>query len=118
MIFMHVACSYLPVSNPGDGGGLRRQFSRFHFIDVAPDPGFSRFDGANQWMLRVVKMFGRMFVFRRITAANMAAGETHAQVNPLISHLRALFADMRCGFANFDLIKVRTFLRHTILLWL
>jgi hypothetical protein len=98
--------------NRADRRGLRSQFSRFHLVDIAPDPGFSGFDGANQWMLGVMKMFGRMFVFRRITATDMSADEAHSQVDPLISHLRALFADVRCGFADFDLIEVRAFLRH------
>lgn len=57
-------------------------------------------------MLAMMKMFGRMFVFGRIAAADVAADETHAEMDPLISHFYALFANMRFGFADFDLIQV------------
>jgi hypothetical protein len=60
----------------------------------------------------MMEMFGGMFVFRRIAATDMTAREAHAEMDPLIAHLHAFFADMDCGFADFDLIEVRAFLRH------
>jgi hypothetical protein len=43
-------------------------------------------------MLCRVKMFGRMLIFGRIAAANMAARQAETQVDPGVSHLETFFA--------------------------
>ena len=40
-------------------------------IHIAPDPGFSRFDGAYQRMLRFMIVLGGMFVLGRVAAAHI-----------------------------------------------
>jgi hypothetical protein len=35
---------------------------RHKFIDITPDPLLARLNGAHQWMLGGMKMFGRVFV--------------------------------------------------------
>ena len=57
----------------------------------------------NDGMLRGVKMFGGVLVLRRIAAADVAAGKTHAQMHPRISDLEAIFTAARARFdvANF-----------------
>ena len=39
-------------------------FLEHYFIDVAPEPVFSRLDGLHNGVLRGVKMLGGMFVLR------------------------------------------------------
>ena len=67
-------------------------------------------------MLGVVKMLGRVLIFRRIAAADMPADQAHAQVNPGVANLHAFFADVLVGCPNFDLIKVGALLWHRFLL--
>jgi hypothetical protein len=86
--------------------GSGRQFSGFDLVDITPDPGFARLDGADQWMLRMMKMFGGMFIFRGIAASDITAYKAHAKMDPLISHFHAFVANVSCGFADFDLIEV------------
>ena len=40
------------------------QLAGFHFIDVTPDPGLTRFIGPDQRMLAAMKMLGGMLVLR------------------------------------------------------
>jgi hypothetical protein len=63
-------------------------------------------------MFRLVKMLGGVAVLRRIAAANLAADHAHAQVHPLIACLHAVFAGMRAGFLDLDLIEMSAFLRY------
>jgi hypothetical protein len=51
-----------------------------------------------------MKMFGRVFVFRRIAATYVAALQAHPQVHPRIAHLDAFLANMFRGLGNPDLI--------------
>lgn len=62
-------------------------------------------------MLGGVKMFGRVFVFGFIAAADMPTGKAHSQVNPRIAHLQTFFTAARIWFNRLDLIEVCT-LRH------
>jgi hypothetical protein len=87
-------------------GGSGRQFSGFDLVDITPDPSFAGLDGADQWMLCVMEMFSGMFIFRGITASDVTAYKTHAEMDPLIAHLHAFFADVGLGFADFDLVEV------------
>jgi hypothetical protein len=64
----------------------------FDLIDVTPAPILARFDRLHNGMFGPVKMFGRMFVLRRIAASHMAALQAHSQVNPSVTHLQAFFA--------------------------
>ena len=66
-------------------------------------------------MLRSVEMLGRVLVLRRVAAAHMSAGETQAQMNPGVARFHTIFAHMLVRFLDFDLVQVRTFLRHWFL---
>lgn len=62
-----------------------------------------------------VKMPGGVFIFRRITAANVPADKTGAQVHPGIAHSQAFFAAVCAGFyIPVDLFAMLT--GHKILL--
>ena len=62
------------------------------FVDVAPAPIFAGLEGSNDRVLRGVKMFCCVAIFRRITAADVAASQAHTQVNPSPAHLETFFA--------------------------
>lgn len=61
-------------------------------------------------------MFGGVFVRRRVTAADVAAGHAETQVQPRVTGAQAVFAAVgaRCYF--FNLIEVRAFVGHMVLL--
>jgi hypothetical protein len=63
-------------------------------------------------MLRFVKMFGGVLVLRGVTTGSMTADEAHAQVNPRVACLNAVFTYMLVGLRYFYLIEVRAFLWH------
>jgi hypothetical protein len=88
------------------------EFAGFDFVDIAPNPGFSGLNRADEWVLGRVKMLSGMFVLGRIAAAYMSADKTEAQVDPGIAHFHALPADVDIGLFEFDLVQVGTFLRH------
>jgi hypothetical protein len=64
----------------------------FDFVDVAPAPGFARFDRTHDGMLGAMKVFGGVLVFGRITAANVATFHAKAKVNPSVTHFQTLLA--------------------------
>ncbi len=57
-------------------------------------------------MFRFVKVLGRVLILGRVATANMAANQTHAQVNPSITGFDAILAYVRGGLLYFDLVKV------------
>jgi hypothetical protein len=69
----------------------------FEFVDEAPAPGFARFEGLHDGVLGGMKMFGGVFVFGGIAAADVAALEAQAQVDPGVAHFQALFAAAGVG---------------------
>jgi hypothetical protein len=90
-------------------GRLCGRFSHDDFVDEAPDPGFSRFDGAHDRVVFVTKMFGGVLVLGRIAASHVAAHHAQAEVNPGIAELYALFTDVLAGGGDFDLIHMLAF---------
>ena len=68
-----------------------------HAIDVTPAPVFSWFKGFYDRMMLGVKTFCGVLVFRTIAAADVAAGEAEAQMNPVVAHFQALFAAVGAG---------------------
>jgi hypothetical protein len=79
------------------------------FIDVAPDPGFSRFNRANERVFSLMEVLRSMLVFRRVTAAHVSTNQAQPQMDPGIASLGALFADVLTGLPNFNLVEVRAF---------
>jgi hypothetical protein len=53
-----------------------------------------------------VKMFGCVLILRRVTAADVAARETQAKMNPSVEDLQTLFATVRSAGNFVDLIQV------------
>jgi len=52
----------------------------------------------------MMKVFAGMFVLRGIAASHVPAYKAHSQMYPAVSHLHALFANVRTGRCDFDLI--------------
>ena len=58
-----------------------------NFVDVAPDPIFTRLKGSNDRVRGGVKMFRGVAIRRRVAATHMAACQTKPQVDPGRTHL-------------------------------
>jgi hypothetical protein len=92
------------------------KFAGLDFVHVTPHPGLSRLDRAHQWVFGVVKVLGRMLIFGRITTGRMSANQAHAEVDPGVAGLDAVFAYMLIRCSYFDLVKVRAYFSHKFLL--
>jgi hypothetical protein len=88
------------------------ELSGLDFVNVAPHPGFSRLNRADQRVLGLVKMFGGVLVFRRIAATHVPANQTEPQVHPGVAHLHAFFTNVLAGGSYFDLVEVRALFGH------
>jgi hypothetical protein len=55
-------------------------------INITPAPILTWLKRLHDRVLGVMKMLGRVLVFRGIAAADMAALQTKAQVDPAITH--------------------------------
>jgi hypothetical protein len=79
-----------------------------YLVHVTPSPILAWFQRFHERVLAGVKMFGRMLVFRRIAATDVATTQAQAQVDPGVAHLQAFFAPMGVRFYVMDLIEVGT----------
>ncbi|MCU1304189.1 MAG: hypothetical protein JWQ87_4473 [Candidatus Sulfotelmatobacter sp.] len=109
-----LALNFFPVSCGTAGAEvdnllLRRNFADDHFVDVAPDPLFSRLDGAHYRMRAGVKVFGGVLVLRRVAATDVAADHAQAEVDPAVAHFYALFADAGSGGLDLNVIEMLAF---------
>jgi hypothetical protein len=90
--------------------------SDFHFVDVAPAPSFAGLVGLHDGVLGLVEVLGGVLVGRAIAAADFAADEAHAEVNPCAADFEALFTAVRRGFHVLDFFEVMT-LHGEVLVW-
>jgi hypothetical protein len=63
-------------------------------------------------MLGSMKMFGSVFVFGGIAAADVAAGEAHPQMDPGVSRLQTFLATVCARCHVLDFLDVRTGFLH------
>ena len=68
--------------------------SKCRLILITIRPRLSRLERLDNRMLRVVEVFGRVLVFRRVAAAHVPADHADTQVNPLVAQRHALGADV------------------------
>ena len=66
-------------------------------------------------MFGVVKVLGGVLVLGRIATGCMSADHAHAQVNPRIASLNAVFTHMLVGLSYFDLVEVSALFGHRFL---
>jgi hypothetical protein len=57
-------------------------------------------------------MLGRVLVFRIVAAADVAAGQAHAQVHPAVAGLQAFFAAVGIALAGGDVVEVCAVVAH------
>jgi len=74
---------------------------------------FAGFDGAHDGVLGLVEVFGSVLVFGGVAAADVSAEEAHAEMDPAVSGLEALFAAFGVWVDVLDLFEVSTLCRHT-----
>jgi hypothetical protein len=91
---------------------LRLDLSRLHLVHVAPNPRLPWLDRANQRVMNLVKVLGRVLVFGRVAASYMPARQAQPQVYPRVPHLYAFFTDMLLGISDFYLIEMGTLIFH------
>ena len=70
---------------------------KHHLVDVTPAPVLSRLKGLDNRVIGRVEMFGGVLILRRVTAANMPAFETEAQVYPRIPDSQTILTAIRAG---------------------
>jgi hypothetical protein len=80
---------------------------QLHLINVAPAPIFARLNRPHNRVLRRMKMFRSVLIFRRIAASHVPANHAQPQMHPGISQLYTFFANVNLRLPNFDLIHVR-----------
>jgi hypothetical protein len=84
-------------------------------VDVAPSPIFAGFERADERVLARVEVFRRVLVFRRVAAANVAAAQAEAKVDPGVALVEAFLAHVLLGFRDRDLIEVGALGGHAFL---
>src|SRR5207253_959330 len=85
-----------------------------HVVDVAPAPVLARLERADDRMLGLVGVGGRVAVGGVVAAADVTAGEADAEVQPLAADAEAVLAAVhgRRQFAQPDLVEVGAELAH------
>ena len=66
-------------------------------------------------MLRRTEVLGRVSVLGTVAASDVAAVQTHAQMNPSVARFQALFATRGVGTDVTNRIEVRALLSHLVL---
>ena len=86
----------------------------FHedLIHIAPTPRFARLKRLDDRVSRLLKMFGGVLVFGGIAAADMAALQADAQMNPGVAGFQAFLATIRGGLHIADLTNMWADGRH------
>jgi hypothetical protein len=78
--------SFLAAEYPGCCGFVY-QLTDESFVDITPTPVLPRLKRLDNWVRRLMEVFGGMLVLRRVAAANVAALQTETQVHPAVAHL-------------------------------
>src|SRR5262245_39474001 len=86
-------------------------FSDFRLVDVAPAPVLSWFEGLDDRVPRVLEVLGCVPVRRGVAAADVAAAEAQAQVDPVGAHREAFLATLGARGDLADLSQVRILVR-------
>ena len=91
---------------------LTLQFARHKIVDIAPHPSFAWFDGANQRVLRPVKVLRCVLVLRRIAATYMTTRQTEPEMHPGIAHCKTFLAAFLARVLDLNLIEVTACFWH------
>jgi hypothetical protein len=77
-------------------------------IDIAPRPILTWLDRLHERVMSGVVVPSGVLIFRGIAAPDVAAGQTHSQMNPFVARLDAFFAAMSARLDVPRLIKMCT----------
>jgi hypothetical protein len=83
-----------------------------YFVDIAPAPVFSGLERLHHRMMDLMKVLGRVLVFRRVTAANVTTLEAQTKVDPGVVHFKAFLAAFAAWGDLLDFLQVGTGLCH------
>lgn len=75
-------------------------------IHIAPAPIFVGFNGLDDGVLGLMKVFGRMFVLGLVAAADVPAGEAQTQVNPGFAHFQTFLTARAARRDRADLVQM------------
>ncbi len=79
------------------GTNLARKLFGDFFVLEAPTPVFARLEGLHDGVFGAVVVLGGVLVFGGVTAADVAAFQAKAEVEPLVAGLEAFFAALGVG---------------------
>jgi|SRR6516162_11223152 hypothetical protein len=93
----------------GNGGSRNQRLGevQFDFIDIAPTPGFAGLERAHEGVFRAMEVFGGVFVFGGIAAADVSAFKAKAKMNPGVAHSQTFFATIGVRGDFVDMRKMR-----------
>jgi hypothetical protein len=73
-------------TTPTEEAERRLREVEFDLVDVTPAPGFAGFERTHDGVFRAMEVFGGVFVFRRIAAADVSTFEAQTKMDPGIAH--------------------------------
>jgi hypothetical protein len=76
---------------------IRSSKLEYYLVDVTPTPVFTRLEGLDNGVVGRVKMLGGVLILRIVTATDMPAFETEAQVYPRIPDSQTILTAIRAG---------------------
>jgi hypothetical protein len=82
------------------------------FVHIAPLPVLARLERLDDRVPSVKEVLRSVLILRRIAAADMAADEANAQVDPLLAHLETLLAAVAAGCDIAYLVNMRAGSSH------
>jgi hypothetical protein len=82
------------------------------FIHIAPEPVLAGFEGLDDWVLGFLEVLSGVFAGGGIAAADVAAGEANAQMNPLAAGFQTFLAALAAGLYFLNLVQMGTGLFH------
>jgi hypothetical protein len=85
-------------------------------VHVAPSPVLTSLIGAHDRVAGLVEVLRGVFVLGGIAARHMPALHAQAKMDPRISGFYTVFTHVLVGGCDFDLIEVRAFSGHEVLL--
>jgi hypothetical protein len=106
-IFFRYTCDVRGITN-------RSSKLEHYLVDVTPTPVLSRLEGLDNRVVGRVEMPGGVLIFRIVTATDMSAGETEAQVYPRIPNSQAILTPIGARRDVLYLIKMRTAFCHIL----
>ncbi len=89
-IFFRYTCDVYRITN-------RSSKLEYYLVDVTPTPVFIRLEGLDNRVVGRVKMLGGVRILRIVTATDMPAFETEAQVDPRLPDSQTILTAIRAG---------------------